>query len=372
MNKRFWAMVAFWLASTALCLWIRPSDVREYQMYAVGALRSPLLHVWPREYPMLSLALFVLPRLLPLPYRWAFAVLTGAALWWLWATGRPHPAWQRRLLVYLAVGTAGLFAGRYDAVPAMLLYLAVEAGRAGRYRSAWAWSIFGFLLKLFPAVVWPALIIAEWRATGRWRWDRGALAVLSGLASIALQAAFSQRAAFSSYRYLFHRPLQFASLPGGLAALTQVDRVRLITGFGSINVAGPPAGAIDLAVVAAAILALLAVWKLAIDGRIDFVTIVLASLTILVLGSKVFSAQYLIWLAPLWAKYPLRWQWVTSAALTTLGYPVGFILARHFGPEWLYFSLWIDLARNMILLWGTATWFRTRGYWSAPDRRLAT
>ncbi len=315
---------------------------------------------------MLSLTLFLLPRTLPFSYRWAFAVLTGVALWVLWATGRRDPAWQRRLVTYLAVGTVGLFAGRYDAVPAMLLYLAVEAGRAGRYRAAWVWSILGFLLKLFPAVLWPGLIIAEWRATGRCRWDRGIVAVLSGVASIALQAVFSERAAFSSYRYLFHRPLQFASLPGGLAALVRAGHVRLTTSFGSINVAGPPAGTMNLAITIAAVLALLVVWKLALEGRIDLGTTVLASLTIMVLGSKVFSAQYLIWLIPLWAKYPLRWQWVTAAALTTLGYPVGFILAEHFGSGWLFFSLWVDLVRNLVLLWGSVAWFLACEYRAAP------
>jgi len=355
--SRFWLPISFWMATTAACLWIRPSDVHEYQRYADHALKWPLFHAWPHEYPMLSLAVFLLPRILPLAYRWGFAVVTGVCLWVLLARSQGNPAWERRLIIYLAVGTLGLFAGRYDIFPAVAAFFAIEAGQKQRFGGAWAWSILGFLLKLFPAVLWPALLVAEWRTSGRWRWDRLLAGLGAGLASVGVQALFSQHAAFSSYRYFLHRPLQLGSLAAGLSALLQAGHFRLITSFGSINVVTSPGHVVALLITLFSVLTGLGVLVLAGQGRIDLRTSSLALLTLLILSSKVFSAQYLIWLIPFWAGYVWRWQWLTASFLTTLGYPVCFLLAHDLGVIWLHWALWIDFCRDGFLLWGSIVWF---------------
>lgn len=357
-GRRWWAPFAFMIATSALNLWIHPSDVREYQHYAVAALTSPVLHVWPREYPMLSLTVFLLPLLLPLAYRWAFAVLTAAVLAILIWAAREDRAWERRLILYLAIGTIGLFAGRYDIVPALASYLAIQAGLAGRFRGAWAWSILGFLLKLFPAVLWPALLIAEWRQTGRWRWDRLLAAIASGALSIVVEAVFSRHAAFSSYRYFLHRPLEIGSLAAGLSALAAIGHFHLLTSFGSINVVSAQGPLVGSALTVVGLISAGIVLILSVRGRLNFFQTSLALLTIAVLSSKVFSAQYLIWLIPLWARAPLRWQWIAVAVLTTIGYPVTFVLAHNAGSVWFEVAMWVDLARDLMLLWGTLAWLR--------------
>ncbi len=355
--SRFWLPALFWMATTAACLWIRPSDVREYDVYAARALHSPILHAWPHEYPMLSLAVFLLPRLLPLAYRWGFAVVTGVALLVLMAREKSDPEWDKRLVVYLSVGAVGLFAGRYDIFPAAAAFFAVEAGQRQRFGAAWLWSVLGFLLKLFPAVLWPALLVAEWRVSGRWRWDRLVAAIGAGMASVAVQALFSRHAAFSSYRYFLHRPLQLGSLAAGLSASLQLGHFRLITSFGSINVITSSGTLVSVLITVFCVLAGLAVLALAVAGRINLRTSSLALLTILVLSSKVFSAQYVIWLIPLWAWYAWRWQWLLAAGLTTMGYPVCFLLAHDYGGVWLHWALWIDFCRDGLLLWGSIVWF---------------
>lgn len=359
-TSRLRHLLAFWLVTTVACIWIHPSDVREYRIYADEALKWPLLHAWPHEYPMLSLAVFLLPKILPLAYRWAFAVITGMVLWQLMVQTHEGPAWDRRLLGYLALASVGLFAGRYDIFPAAAAFFAVMAARQGQFTRAWTWSILGFLLKLFPVVLWPGFLIAEWRATGRWRWDRLAAGIGAGVLSVAVQALFSRQAAFSSYRYFLHRPLQLGSLSAGLAALVHFGRFHLMTSFGSINVMTAPGPVVADIVTGLSLGAVALVLGLAVTGRIDLETTSLSLLTLLILSSKVFSAQYLIWLIPLWALYAWRWQWLAAAMLTTLGYPVSFILAHQFGAFWLHWALWIDFCRDAMLLWGSVAWFMVR------------
>jgi hypothetical protein len=306
---------------------------------------------------MLSLAVFLLPRLLPFAYRWAFAVLCGLVLGVVIARSDEDVSWERKLIIYLAVGTMGLFAGRYDIFPAACTFFAVQAGLRQRFAEAWVWSTFGFLLKLFPVVLWPALLIAEWRLSGRWRWDRLLAGLAAGVASIVVQGLFSHRATFSSYRYFLHRPLQLGSLTAGLSALVDAGRFHLMTSFGSINVITTTGFVVGLLITGLSLVAALGVLVLAIRGDLDVAMTSLALLTLLILASKVFSAQYLIWIIPLWARYRWRWQWLVAAGLTTLGYPVSFLLAHHYGGGWLAVALWIDFCRDLMLLWGTAVWF---------------
>ena len=76
-----------------------------------------------------------------------------------------------------------------------------------------------------------------------------------------------------------------------------------------------------------------------------------------VLGDKAFSPQYLIWLAPLWAYWPLRRGWLAAAALSTLVYPLLFIEGGLLGHSY-YFAAGAALVRNVILILATARWAR--------------
>ena len=76
---------------------------------------------------------------------------------------------------------------------------------------------------------------------------------------------------------------------------------------------------------------IVAIWRFAALGRLSVEATSLAVLSVSVLGDKAFSPQYLIWLAPLWAYWPLRRGWLAAAALTTLVFP--FLLHRG-GSAW--------------------------------------
>ena len=60
-----------------------------------------------------------------------------------------------------------------------------------------------------------------------------------------------------------------------------------------------------------------AVWVLGYRGLLSVVAVSLAVLSIAVFSEKSFAPQYLMWLAPFWAYWPIRRGWVVAALLTT-------------------------------------------------------
>ena len=62
-------------------------------------------------------------------------------------------------------------------------------------------------------------------------------------------------------------------------------------------------------------------WWEQVRGRLSLEAACLATLTFVMLGSKVLSAQYLIWLMPLWALYRLRVTWLLAAAANLVVFP---------------------------------------------------
>ena len=103
------------------------------------------------------------------------------------------------------------------------------------------------------------------------------------------------------------------------------------------------------------LLSLLGVWALAGRGQLSVVAVSLAVLSIAVLSEKSFAPQYLIWLAPFWAYWPMRRGWAAVALLTTLIYPLLYGEAADFGPSF-YLPTAVAVVRNMVLLAATAIW----------------
>src|SRR5579864_5324596 len=151
------ALVLWVMAAVVTVTLLKRGDVKEYMQYAHGALHAPLFHRLPNEYPAPALAVFLLPLLVPIPYPWAFALLAGVALVVLVTSyeGSGIPGWDvrsaGRLIIYLALGTVMVLAGRYDVFATAAAFLAVRAARGERWAAAWTWSSIGFALKLFPA-----------------------------------------------------------------------------------------------------------------------------------------------------------------------------------------------------------------------------
>ena len=358
-------LVLWLLAGIVTTTLVHPFDVVEYQRYAHAALHAPLLHRLPLEYPAPALAVFVLPLALPLAYPWAFAVLMGVALVALAVgyAGSGVPGWDLqaagRLLLYVALGAVVVVAGRYDIVAVVAMFWAVRAARRDRWSSAWTWCTVGFALKLFPAVLWPVFLIAEWRQRRRlpvrrlW-WMAASLVVV-----VAVPLALDSGATLNALRYYLHRPVELGSLPAGLSLLAGFHSTTWVSSFHSQNLvnawSAPLAAAVELAGAAGCVWT----WWSQARGRLSLTAACLATLSFVVLGSKVLSIQYLMWLMPLWALYRVRAAWALAAA-ANLAVFVFVEAATGFGYlSRSAFEVTLTLiyfARDVLMVVGTVSW----------------
>jgi hypothetical protein len=343
------------------------ADVLEYRAYAQAALHAPFLHHLPEEYPAPALAIFVLPLVLPFAYPWVFAGLVGAVLVGLllsYNAGQPSgfdTEAARRLVIYLAVGAAVILVARYDIWAAACAFLAYRAARRHSWTAAWTWSSVGFLLKLFPAVLWPALLIAEFHRTrrvpkNRILWIMGSAALL-----IAIPAIFDPPALLSDLHWYLQRPPTIESFASGLSLLLDWHAWHFFYGYGSVNAVSPLVDPMATGIMLLAVAGIIAALWAQAKGRLSFEVSCLLSLTLLVLGMKVVSAQYLIWLMPFWAAYRLRGPWVLACAANTIVFPFSASVAN-FGyisvHGWAETLTLMFLFRDVMIAAGTIGWLR--------------
>ena len=190
----------------------------------------------------------------------------------------------------------------------------------------------GGLLKLFPFLLLPGFLIAERVQTGKWPLKRLWIVGVPAALLTASQVAVAPGSLLNSFSYQFHRGFELSSLQGSIAFLTDPLHARWVAGFGSVELAGRDHLVISVVVMLAAGAGLLAIWAFARRGQLSVVAVSLAVLSVAVLAEKSFAPQYLVWLAPLWAYWPLRRDWLAAALLTTLVFPVLYGEAYAFGP----------------------------------------
>ena len=315
-------------------------DVSEYHAYAMAFLAHPGMS-WPLEYPPTAI-LPMLPAAVPLVFAFAMASV-GAVLYGVLRQSDPPAA--RTWLLGCALGGIFILCTRFDIVPSLLVVLALLAAERGRWSRAWAWTAAAAALQWFGAVLGPLWLVAEWRATGRWRWDRAVAAGGAVLASYGLAALGTGAHAFSSILWYVHRPVEIESLAATVGAVT--GPLHLSHAFGSWNVLGPQMPAIRLVLVMAQIGGQGALWVRYSQGRCTLREATALSVTWLVLAGTLFSPQYLLWMLPLWALADWRPRWLVLlvCVLTTADYPFAFaILHTQAGV------LLVASARNSALL----------------------
>jgi len=141
--------------------------------------------------------------------------------------------------------------------------------------------------------------------------------------------------------------------------LTDPLHVKWKFAYGGWEILGTHHNAIAILVLLATLIGILGVWRFAALGRLSVEATSLAVLSVSVLGDKAFSPQYLIWLAPLWAHWPLRRGWLAAGVLTTLTFPVLFILeGEGFVGHGYYLATGSALVRNVVLIVATVSWAR--------------
>lgn len=352
--------VALGFAAVGAALVIPQSDVALYHRYALGALHGAG-RTLPREYPAAATAVFALPLLAPGSYRLDFALLMAATYALLaflgsrWYGG----SWLTRASWYLGAAALPELFARYDLVPALLVLVAVHDAQGQRWGRAWVAAIAGAALKIFPILLLPGFLLAEWRQRGRVPWRRVAAtaAVIGG--GLALQSLLAPGSVLSPLRYEWRRGFEFSSVPGSLSALLDPFHLSWREGFGAIEVHGGASAAIGHGAAGLELVLLLAVWGLSARRRLDVAEVAVAVMSIAVLCDRAFAPQYLIWLAPLWALFPLRRSLLLAALLTGVTYPlaveVGLVHFHSLVP-----ATATALLRNAVMVLATALWLRGR------------
>jgi hypothetical protein len=293
------------------------TDVPVYEGYAhlIRAGQVPYRD-FAVEYPPAALPAFLLPAYLPWGYATSFAIAMGicgagcivAAAAVLRGVGA-GPLRSAGALLLLAVSPlvlGSLFDSRFDLWPAVLALAALAAVLRERPVAAGAFGAFAFAAKLWPLALAPVGLVYLWRR-------RGSRAAAAGAASFAIVAAacFVPFAALApdgvrhSLTGQLDRPLQIESLGAAiLIAAHHVGHLSLttISTHGSQNLSGGLADTVAALSTGLQLAAIAGIWL--VFARLRHPpgeALLLASAAVvatLVAFGKVFSPQFLIWLAP--------------------------------------------------------------------------
>lgn len=299
----------------------RDHDTAFYANYGARILdgRMPYRDI-PIEYPPASLPAFVVPAVggptlatFRRRFEWLMALCGVGLLAVVGATLRTLGTGLReRYLLLAAAGAAPLLLGsvafkRYDLWPVLLASASLLLYLRDRPRLGGAALGLAAAAKLYPAVLAPLLVADVWRRRGRRE------ALLSAAAAVCVFAAcfvpflaLAPSGTLRTFSLQLHRPLEIESLGAALLiAAHQAGPVSLtvVRSYGSVNLGS--GGAVTVAEVVTTVVeaaAVIAVWVVAVRRRLaaaQLATGAAAAVTALVVFGKVFSPQYLLWLAPL-------------------------------------------------------------------------
>ncbi len=291
--------VALHLALLAVHLAVGgPVDQDVTRLYpALGAALRTTGTLPPAEYPPLAVAAFALAGSLG-PVRVTLPLLTLRLLAGAWAAlarRGPDACWAAAW-VALWPTLAPWWEVKFDALPAALLLLGLLAAADGRHLGAGLLLGLGAAAKWFPGLAVPVLAAGLLGA----RDARGAVRLAAGAAAAFAAAClpFAGRPDALAAPYRFHavRLLTGESLPYlPLRALGVVDRPERAW----FEVAAPDWVPAATLAVTAALLAALAVAAARRPGRA--VALAAAAPAVFLLGNRIFSPQFLLPLALVWA-----------------------------------------------------------------------
>jgi len=346
--------LTFWLGSSAThllpasqCVFLQPS-----------AMVPIPFHMLPLEYPPLTLVIFSLSLLAPIPYyQLVFALwmaLTAVLIYWLLLRYGPRGS-ALAFAFYALVGAWATAEGRFDLIPAVLTLLCIIAVRHKHWTLAYVALAFATLLKIYPLLLLPALFIAEqydanlfYRPTDtmtlrsfpselsktlrgifQWHWKNALIffGIIIGITGLFALLDF-QGAVLSQFSYFAQRPVQIESTGSTILWIaTQLGYPAHVEfTFGSLNIASAldskVAFLFEVLFVLGYAYTILLQWR----GKLDLVQSFIALLLVFIATGKVFSPQYLMWLMPLLAyatALDTFWliSWGIISLLTTIIYP---------------------------------------------------
>jgi uncharacterized membrane protein len=319
------------LRSTALY-----SDVHVYHAYAHNMTSGQMPYRdFFDEYPPLAQPIILAARSVLL-FK-LLLTLCGVCIVWLLATVfRSGAAVAVFALSPLLVGS--IYLNAYDLWPAFLLAAALAL--FVREKPMWGFAVLGAATaaKIYPAAVLPIalLFVPRFYRVRGLVWFAGVF-VLAHVPFLILGPGGLR----FSYTIQMKRGLELNSLGSSLLLVT-AHRTLLSRPPGSLDVIGQTArvtAAISAVLVVAAVL--FAAWRYA-QGRLAFLTACAAAVTGFVAFDKVFSAQYVEWLAPL---APLAG--LVAAAGTAVVLGLTHVVFSHRSALAEQRDCWILLVRNL-------------------------
>jgi len=399
----------FWLGSGAMQL----LPASQCAFLHASTLVYPPFHMLPLEYPPLTLVLFSLSLLAPIPYyQLIFALwmaLTSVLIYWLLLRYGPRGA-ALTFALFALVGAWATAEGRFDLVPALLTLLCLLAAERKHWTAAYIALAFGTLLKIYPLLLLPALFIAEQRAAqcfhqpaeemtlssvttelwrtlrgiGSWRWKNS---LLFFIILIVVTASFAlldfQGAIVSQLSYFAHRPVQIESTGSTILwiATTFGFPAHVEYTFGSLNIVSALGNSVSLFFLLSFVLGYLYTIWLQWREKLDIVQAFIALLLVFIATGKVFSPQYLIWLMPLLAyscALDAFWLlfWGSISLITTIIYPYLYtrtpnILLVQFVPGFIQLVAVRDALFVLVTLAYLFNWFQVRDRKPLPIEQVS-
>jgi len=316
----------------------------------------------PKEYPLLVLIPFSLPLLVPTPfYNIAFACLMTLLVGVIYIVLKRTRSTSAAIafLVYLLLGCWSTAAGRFDLVPAMFTLLAVIYAEKKHWRWAFALLAIATMFKFYPVILVPVFLIAQ-QADDKsvwYSWRRvQPLAIFAGICAgiTLLSLVLNVDGTLAPFSYFKDRPIQVESLSASLLWLTSIlqhSTLHNVYSFGSYNVIGASSSLISQGGTILFVFGLVYTCWLQWRGKIALPLSVLLTLLVVMVTGKVFSPQYLIWVAPLIAyiaKANWKWflGWGSLSVITMCVYP---ILYLWIGVTFLPVLI-VSFVRNVLLL----------------------
>lgn len=304
------------------------SDVAHYYGFSQRVIDDRLVPYsgFPFEYPPLAIVFMLVPRLFSfndISYNIAYILfafvgyLVAAHYTFKLADSYGYSRGKSVFWVLFAFASLGFFAvTRYDIFPTAMIIIAFWEFRKGK--NAWAFAILGLatMTKLFPALAIAALLMVllvrrEWKNLAVGALVSVAVCVLVELPFVIIDPS----TAFDYLDYHSDRGLQVESVFAGVImffALFVSSDVGVGDSYGSTNLTGvlPEAiapymnalTAVVLIVLVLAVLVCAAKKRPACDRDYLAAVITVAMITVTLVFSKVFSAQYGVWFMFL---YPL-------------------------------------------------------------------
>lgn len=299
------------------------------------------LHSLPHEYPLLTIFLFTIGLVVSAYwYQVAFAIgmyVFVAATYILLRVYRSRSA-AIAFGLFIVVGGWSVALARFDVVPAMLTLIALLCAERGRWRWAFATLALATMLKFYPIIFVPPLLIAQHRAKfGAWRgtW-RTWLQSLYGLSTFVLICAaltllsllLSVEGTLGPLGYFNNRPIQVESSASSILWLASFFGLGLhyVDTYGSLNVISSLSPVVSPILTLITLVGVLYTFWLQWRGKLTLPVSMLLTLLVVICTGKVFSPQYLLWVFPLLAyvgRLDRRWlvSWLVIGALTTWIFP---------------------------------------------------